>query len=165
MKFPGGNGAKSTRRSPSSIAGRVNKAYRSSQHHHRRRTWYPLVDNNSSLRRGVGWLASRNQMELERECARREDGRMNGPRYAERRRRRSRDTRGRALRCGWVTAWLLANPHTSYRDIIILYSHPTHSTSHARDPPRAAVLLHYALQIVSSVALRGAIIATTQRLC
>lgn len=55
----------------------------------------------------------------------------------------------RALCCGWVTAWLLANPHTSYRDIIILYSHPTHSTSHASDPLRTP-------SVPSAAALRSA---------
>lgn len=44
--------------------------------------------------------------------------------------------------CGWMTAWHVASPHTSHHDIIILYSRPTHSTSHppGHPNPRSAAL-------------------------
>ena len=128
-----------------------------------------LVDDNLSLRNAERrlWRVWNRISTSARARPKDEDARMNveGGKMAKAggTKRRERNV----VRCGWVTAWLLANPHTSYRDIIILYSHPTHSTSPCSWLPRAlpSCQLHYALQIVSSVVLRGAIIATTQRLC
>lgn len=95
-------------------------------------------------------LTNPNQISTSARVCSKEDARINvegsGARMMEEKQGHEKEN---ALYCGLVSAWLLANPHTSYRDIIILYSHPTHSTSHAPEPPEHPLLLHYALQIVS----------------